>query len=168
MTRAFGIIAAAFGHNPYMDGLYPAHNTPQGRSAGGERMLAFKKNDPDTYFLKATDTESEEIVGIAKWNIYNGTIPEEVGLDGEYWETEEDKEYANCLWAAYLVPRRNAIKGTKGHLVCESSNFLARCVLVAESAADSVGYFHSDGYSNRGSGNAKSWRWPQAAGVGHS
>lgn len=120
MTRAFAIISAAFGHNPYMDVLYPGHDTPQGHEAGGERMLAFKKSDPNTHFIKAIDTENGDIVGVAKWNIYNGTIPEEVGLDGDYWATEEDKEYANCLWTSYLGPRRKAIKDSKGHLVCES------------------------------------------------
>ena len=120
MARAFAIISTAFGSNPYMDGLYPGHDTAQGRKTGGERLLSFKKNDPNTHFLKAVDTETSDIVGVAKWNIYNGVIPDEVGLDGDYWPMEEDKEYANCLWASYLKPRRKSIKDTQGFVVCKS------------------------------------------------
>ena len=53
-------------------------------------MLAFKNSDPNTHFIKATDKENGDIVGVAKWNIYIRISLEEVGLQVDDWETEED------------------------------------------------------------------------------
>ncbi|KAI9659784.1 MAG: hypothetical protein M1821_001135 [Bathelium mastoideum] len=109
--RAFAVISAAFAHDhPYFDYTFPSHDTLAGRKAGAERTRTFKNSDPNTTYVKATDSGTGSIVGIAKWNVYDGVFPDEVGLDGDYWENEDEKELANEMWAGYLVPRRTAIR----------------------------------------------------------
>ena len=122
MPRAFTILSQAFAHeHPYFDYVFPKHDTPNGRKVGGERILAFKKGDPNTTFVKATDTETGIIVGVAKWNVYKGVVPDEIDMEGDYWDSEQDKKLAQEMWAGYLMPRRRAIKDTNGNLVCTSS-----------------------------------------------
>ncbi|KAL8942205.1 MAG: hypothetical protein Q9211_001503 [Gyalolechia sp. 1 TL-2023] len=121
MTDAFAIISSALGHeHPYHDYVFPNHDTTPGRKVGGERLLAIKTSDPNTRFLKVTDMDTGEIIAVAKWNIYDGVVPDEIELDGDFWATSEDKEYAKYLFRGYLVPRREAIKRSGGHLVCKS------------------------------------------------
>ena len=120
MDRAFAIISSAFGHeHPYIDACFPDHDEEVGRKRGGERMLAAKKSDPNTTFIKVTDAETGTMIAVAKWNVYDRTVPEEVELEGDFWRGEEDKEYAQYLFREFLIPRRKAIKDSGGSLVCE-------------------------------------------------
>lgn len=121
MDRTFAIISSAFGHeHPYIDACFPNHDKEIGRKVGGERMLAMKRTDPNTTFIKVVDTQVGKIIAMAKWNIYDGTLPEEVDVDGDYWQGQDDKEYAQYLFREYLVPRRRAIRESGGNLVCKS------------------------------------------------
>ncbi len=121
----FAIISAALGPIPYMDALYPGHNEPSGREIGAKRMLDLKRTDPHSHFIKAVDTASGEIVGVAEWILYDGDVPEEHGMEGDYWNSMEDKSYADCLWKSYLGPRRQIIKENHGRVVCKqiSTNY---------------------------------------------
>lgn len=122
MDRTFEVISSAFGHeHPYIESVFPLHATPQGRKIGGQRMLAYKKADPNTTFLKVVDISTDEVVAVAKWNIYDGSIPDEYELDGNFWESKNEKEYAQHMFREYLVPRRKAIKDSGGRLVCKLS-----------------------------------------------
>ncbi|KUJ14247.1 uncharacterized protein LY89DRAFT_708670 [Mollisia scopiformis] len=118
MTRTFAIMSEAFGHeHPYIDAAFPEHDTPAGRASGGNRMLAIKHADPNTTFLKVTDIDTGLMIAQAKWNIYKNTIPPELDLDGDFWENDEEKEYAQLLCREYLIPRRRAIKASGGNLL---------------------------------------------------
>ncbi|KAL8651851.1 MAG: hypothetical protein Q9210_003025 [Variospora velana] len=118
MQRTFEILSSAFGHeHPYIDAVFPSHATASGRKIGGDRLLAIKHSDPKTTFLKVTDTDTGEMIAQAKWNIYNGEVPDDVELDGDFWAGQDEKEYAQYLFREYLGPRRAAIKAYGGHLV---------------------------------------------------
>lgn len=120
MDRAFAIVSSSFGHqHPYIDACYPDHDTELGRKRGGERMLAMN-SDPYTTFIKVVDIATGNMIALGKWNVYNGTVPEEADLDGDFWQGQDDKEYAQYLFREYLVPRRKAIKDSGGRLVCKS------------------------------------------------
>jgi hypothetical protein len=120
MARVFELVSISFGHeHPFIEAVYPGHETPSGRAHGTERMLAAKNGDPNTTFLKITDTSTGEIIGIAKWNVYDGVIPEEISkLGGDYWDTEDAKELAEWNYNEYVDLRRKAIRESKGNLVC--------------------------------------------------
>ena len=124
MDRAFTVISDAFGRRfPYFEYCFPAHDTPAGRKAGAERMRTFKNSDPNTHFVKAVSTETGDIVGVAKWNIYDGVVPDEIPLEGNFWENEREKELANEMWAGYLKNRREAVKDTGGRIVCRTLHY---------------------------------------------
>lgn len=121
MHRVFEIFCQAFGtRHPMVEAIYPNHDTPAGRLNGRNRMLDIKNTDPHTTFLKVVDTDTGVIIAKAKWNIWKGVIPPEVDLDGDYWETEEEKEWAQHVNREFLMARRAAIKEYGGHLVCKT------------------------------------------------
>ena len=119
MDRAFAIISDAFGHeHPYIDYVFPKHDTSKGRQFGSERLRAIKNSDPNTCYLKVTYSVMKNIAAVAKWNIYDGVIPEEAALEGDFWASEEEKRLAQDYFAGYLMPRRREIKRAGGHLLC--------------------------------------------------
>ena len=128
MTRIFTIVSLGFGiEHEYFNQVFPAHTTPFGRQAGGNR-LRFLKNGGDHFatFLKVTDDATGEIIGPAKWNIYkDGTAPDERGLGTEeYWGTQEEARYADALFRGYLVPRREKIQESRGNVVGELTSYI--------------------------------------------
>ena len=135
--RLFALMSMSFGHDhPYIDSVYPLHDESSGRLVGSERFLAVKNSDPNTTFLKVVDEsispavgENAQIIGVAKWNVYDGFIPEEIELDGDHWEDPEAKELAQYFFKEYLRLRRGAIKATEGH-VCGMSSFAVFASLV--------------------------------------
>ncbi|KAF2110668.1 acyl-CoA N-acyltransferase [Lophiotrema nucula] len=118
MPRAFELLSEAFGHeHPYVESVFPAHGTPEGRRIGGERMLQWRKGDPLAINVKAVDDAAGKMIGHARWIIPNGVVPPEFELGGDYWETEDQKEYAAWMFSQYLVPRRKAFKEYGGNVV---------------------------------------------------
>lgn len=124
IPRIFEVISLAFAHDhEYFDAIFPYHNTPKGREIGSERMLQIHHGDPNGTFIKAVDTETDEIVGAAKWNMYKaGQIPPQPEIAGEYWENEEDKEFAQALFRGFFTPRQKVIEATDGNLAGTSSH----------------------------------------------
>ena len=120
LDRAFAIISDSFGHeHPYFDYCFPHHVVAAGRKVGAERLRAMKKSSPTVTFLKVTDAETGTIVAVAKWNVYDGVLPEEAPLDGDFWESEDEKKLAQEIFAGYVTPRRKAIRESGGRIVCE-------------------------------------------------
>ncbi|KAL8335609.1 hypothetical protein RB598_009683 [Gaeumannomyces tritici] len=124
LERCFEVVSLAFGHDhPYIDALFPAHDTPQGR-ADGARWLGSALRDPSgtgraARFCKAVDTDTGLIVGFAKWDIYDGFAPD-VGpgsLKGDQWRDKEAKEWADYIWWGFTRRRWAALKESGGHLV---------------------------------------------------
>ena len=121
--RYFTVAAEAFGvAHPYMNYVFPSHDQPSGRKAGGQRLFNAFQTDPHAVFFKVTD-ESDgpskgKIVGIAKWLVLDGVVPERHGLSGDWWPTSEAKELAVYTDDEYFDPRWEAIRATGGHLIC--------------------------------------------------
>ena len=68
--RIFTIISTTFAHiQPVVEAFFPQHDTPAGHIYGRDSLLTSHKTDPNARFVKATDTDSGAIVGIAKWLI---------------------------------------------------------------------------------------------------
>ena len=126
MYRFFEIYSETFGlGEEYINVVFPNHSSPEGRTIGGKRMLDIKKSDPNTTFLKVTDTATSEMIGLAKWNIYDGFIPPETGLDTtEFWDTSEEAAYADALHRSFLKDRRAAIKSAGGHILSKFEEVL--------------------------------------------
>lgn len=118
IPRVFELISLAFANDhEYVDAVFPAHNTPAGRKVGIQRELQVFHGDPYGHFLKVVN-ETGEIIAAAKWNLYkSGEVPPHPELDGDYWETDEEKEFAQSIFRAFFSPRQEAIEETNGHLV---------------------------------------------------
>lgn len=119
IPRVFEIVSLAFGHDhEYMDAVFPAHSTPEGRKIGSERMLQTFHGDPYGHFMKLIDTDTGIIAAAAKWNIYRGgEVPPQPAIDGDYWDSTDDKEFAQALFYSFFTLRQRVIVGTDGNLV---------------------------------------------------
>ena len=116
--RLFHIISDSFGEDQqYIDLIFPNHHEHAGRLRGAERLLQMKRNDPTNKFLKAIDTITGEVIDQAKWIVFADGKPEEIPLTGDFWKTEDEKERAKFVYAAYLEPRRKAIRAANGSLI---------------------------------------------------
>ncbi|KAK1660158.1 hypothetical protein BDP55DRAFT_772100 [Colletotrichum godetiae] len=119
IPRVFEIVSLAFANDhEFVDAVFPAHSSPEGRKLGSERMLATFHGDPYSIFLKCINTDTGRIVAAAKWNIYKGgPVPPPPQLDGDYWENEEEKRFAQALFHGFLTPRQQAIEESGAKLV---------------------------------------------------
>ncbi|KAL8364965.1 hypothetical protein RB595_003990 [Gaeumannomyces hyphopodioides] len=126
MDRCFEVLSLAFGHDhPYVDALFPAHDTPQGRADGAQWLSSSLRDRAGlgraARLCKAVDTDTGAIVGFAKWDVYDGFAPD-VGpgsLKGDQWRDKDAKEYADYIWWEFTRRRWAALKESGGHLVCE-------------------------------------------------
>ncbi|KAF4624454.1 hypothetical protein G7Y89_g13717 [Cudoniella acicularis] len=150
MARSFEILSLAFGHeHPYINAAYPSHSTPSGRAIGASQLLSIKHSDPCTTFLKVTDTDTGLMIASAKWNVYNQTIPPEWELDGDFWDTEEDKEYANLLSLDLLTVDPKYQRQGAGRLLVQWGTTLADKLgftAVVESTEYGRGLYESEGF----------------------
>jgi len=120
MNRIFELTARAFARNePVWDVMYPQHWRDSGRKVGGERFRAIKNADPQTTFLKAVDPLTGEIMGMAKWNVYDNQLPDPANQPptGDYWENDDKKAYASEIIQIFTRDRDAAIKASDGNLV---------------------------------------------------
>ena len=127
--RLFTIISTTFAHTqPILEAFFPQHDTPAGHIYGRDSLLASHKTDPTVRFVKATDTESGAIVGIAKWIVlHEDPHFEVVDDDGEGVKGlrgEEESEFVRELLGQYFVPRANVIRDCGGKLVGRGFFFL--------------------------------------------
>lgn len=118
IPRVFEIVSLAFANDhEYVDSVFPAHHTPEGRKAGSERLLESFHGDPYGNFLKVVDKDTGVIVASAKWNLYNGgPVPAQPQIGGDYWENEEEKEFAQAIFHSFFAPRQVVIEETGAHL----------------------------------------------------
>ena len=123
MQRVFAIVSDTFGpDDPFMEALLPKHSTPAGRVVGGERFLNTFKTDPVCRFVKATDTETGRIVGMAKYLVFEPGVQQvNNDMEGDYWADEDAKAYAHHLESELSRLRLEAVKSANGPLICESS-----------------------------------------------
>lgn len=118
IPRFFEIVSLAFANDhEYVDAVFPAHTTPAGRKVGSERILDIFHGDPYGNFLKVVDKDTGAMVAAAKWNLYKGgEIPPQPEIGGDYWENEDEKEFAQCIFHAFFAPRQLVIEETGARL----------------------------------------------------
>ncbi|KAK6440119.1 hypothetical protein LTR95_003663 [Oleoguttula sp. CCFEE 5521] len=118
MHRIFEVASSAFLRNePFWDASYPEHWTPKGRKIGGDRFLGYKQADPLTNYFKAVDSETGSIAGFAKWNVYQNRYPDRQIAKGDYWSSEEEKQYAQHLIDEFNKDRIAHVEAAKGNVV---------------------------------------------------
>ena len=76
IDRLMEVQFAAMAYDPFHHVLFPGPNTPMARAQAGARTLHDWRNDPSENVLQVIDTESGEIIGFGKWNVYASERPE--------------------------------------------------------------------------------------------
>ena len=129
MDRVFRIMSDTFKHDePYIDAVYPKHDTPAGHAQGVRRMLQQKTSDPTARCIKATNTQTGKVVGLANWLcLENKSVKDQ--LDGDFWDNDDDKDFAQRLYAQFAVCRRTAVQSATGPVW----SILAPCGLLQSS-----------------------------------
>ncbi|KAL8795165.1 MAG: hypothetical protein Q9195_002320 [Heterodermia aff. obscurata] len=120
--RLFTIISTTFADTqPIVDAFIPQHATPAGHIYGRDSLLISHKTDPDVRFVKATDSASGHIAGIAKWLVLHEDPHFEVlHLGGERAEglrDDEEREFVRELLGQYFVTRAGVVRECGGKLV---------------------------------------------------
>ena len=108
------------GQNHFINAIRPHNMTSQGRERARQDYLRMKHLDPSSRWIKASERITDELVGMAQWNIYGDAKPPEKDLDGPpgKWDTEDDKEWAVELFRSNMVHRRKVLRETSGPVVC--------------------------------------------------
>jgi hypothetical protein len=121
--RLIEIQFAAFGQTgdsprePFMDWMYPNADTPSGQAAARDRTLKSLRSDHTATFLKVTDTDTGEIIGGAKWNVYEKK-PEQKRVEVNSFKGEE-REYAELVLGVFHRRRHEHVTAD-GPYLCES------------------------------------------------
>jgi hypothetical protein len=119
IPRFVEIISEAFSNDhEYVDAVFYNHKTPEGRKKAADMMLTMYRHDLNGHFIKVVDTDTSEMVGAAKWNIYKaGEVPPAPQLSGPYWPNEEEEEFAKAIFNAFFAPRQKVLQENNGRLV---------------------------------------------------
>lgn len=125
MPRIFEITSLAFARNePYWDLIWPQHWTENGRQAGSERMRKSQKSNRNSAYIKAVDEKTREVVGMAIWEIYSSDCGDELELEEinilpeNFAASDHHRLAAIAMKRCFLRDRHDAIRRTKGNLVC--------------------------------------------------
>jgi hypothetical protein len=125
IPASFLVLSKSFAHDaPFVDIYYPQHDTSAGQTKGSARLLAWKRDAKDSFFLKAvtqseSDSSREEIIGLAIWTHMKEPPPadfEKVERMDETWPDGSDREFMKALWREYVIPRSEAVEkaGSEG------------------------------------------------------
>lgn len=100
ISRMMEIQFSAFDEEPCHAALCPGGNNPQARAAAGERALQEYHSTPTQTIIQCVDTATGQMIGFAKWNLYDKTRPDEewrkrAEVD---WEPEARKLFEVFWW----------------------------------------------------------------------
>ena len=103
IDRVFHIVSDTFTHDePYIDAVYPKHDTPAGQIQGRNRMFGNKHSDPAVRFIKVVDTQTGQIIRHANWLcIEKQSVKTQ--LEGNFWGDQDEKDFAQQLYAQFAV-----------------------------------------------------------------
>ncbi|KAL9623737.1 MAG: hypothetical protein Q9160_001967 [Pyrenula sp. 1 TL-2023] len=116
------VFGAIDGTDEFVKAVYPLNMNKEGRDKHRQKFLYIKSIDPSQRWLKVTDTASNEIIGVANWQVYDKKKPPETTLDGPEgtWSNQNEKEWAQAIFDAYMEDRRRVIRAATGPVMCLS------------------------------------------------
>lgn len=108
------------GRSEFVNTIYPGGLTKEGQQKAKAGFLFLKGIDPSCKWIKVTDTDTNEIIGVAQWNVYESQKPPEMVVDGPpgTWKDDIEKEYAQDLFKSYMQKRWEFIRGNALPLIC--------------------------------------------------
>ena len=113
IQRMLDIMYSAFSKDSWNVIMYPETPGPEARQASVERWRDEISTNPIMRFIKAVDTDLDEIIAFARWNIYEVERPE-----GEWkttnprtWDVGTNVEAANEFYNAVCKARQTYMGG---------------------------------------------------------
>ena len=113
----------------FVNACYPHGFTTEGKADPGGRqshaqIMAYLNNqDPTQHWFKVTDTSLNKIIAVAQYNVYpdpkNKPAEEIIDAPDGYWDTSEDKEWAQELFKSEFQDRWAFIRQTTKPVVCK-------------------------------------------------
>lgn len=106
---------SAFDGEPYHEALYPGGNCPSVRDAAAARVLEEWQSTPQQRIIKCTDTDNDQIIGFATWNLYDQERPasEWQKVHPVDWCEGRDKELAELFLHSTMDRRQRIWEGQK-------------------------------------------------------
>ena len=104
IDHGFRVVSRTFKHDePYIDAVYPRHDTLEGFIQGRDRMLKQKHSDQIIKFVKATDSNAGKIIGLAIWLcIENKSVKDQ--LEGIFGTTKRKKNLqSSCIPSSHYA-----------------------------------------------------------------
>lgn len=113
IQRLLDIMYAAFSEDPWDRIMYPHIPGPEARGASIERWREEISNNPTMRFMKAVDTDLNEIIAFARWSIYEVERPESEWkvTKPRGWDIGTNVEAANEFYNAICETRQNYMGG---------------------------------------------------------
>ena len=113
IQRLLDIMYAAFSTNPWNRIMYPEIPGPEARGASFERWRDEILTNPTIRFMKAVDTELQEIIAFARWNIHEVERPESEwkSIKPRNWDNGTNVEAANEFYNAVCGARQKFMGG---------------------------------------------------------
>ena len=113
IQRLLDIMYAAFSEDAWNRIMYPVIPGPEARAVSIERWRDEISTNPTIRFIKAVDTDLDEIIAFARWNIYEVERPESQWKTTKPrdWDTGTNVEAANEFYNAVCEARRKFMGG---------------------------------------------------------
>jgi hypothetical protein len=127
------IAGVAFGRDehPAISSMFPKFWSREGMQIRAHRWrLSFEKQPGNVTWLMIVNEATGTIAGHGQWLVpcEEGEVDAVTalqGLSGQYWESEDDREFAEWLRNEYVGLRNAAIRETKGQVFCELASTTA-------------------------------------------
>jgi hypothetical protein len=105
--------------NGFVDACWPNNLDAEAQKLHASGFAFHKSMDSTVTWTKVTDTETNEIIGVAQWFILKDQKPPEFDFDGPpgTWENDTEKEYAQDIYRSFVRPRRELIRNEELPLV---------------------------------------------------
>jgi len=138
-TRMVEIERTAFADNKLTPFLFPGPFPADALEKRAEGLVAQRQNDPTTRWVKVVDTDTDELVAYAKWNIMNTPKDPEPGRQefGPGCNLDMCKEYFGGIYR-----KRAELMGGKAYC-CKGSSLIfctamltGFCIISARSPTD--------------------------------
>lgn len=98
--------------NGFVDACWPNNMDPEMQKLHASGFIFHKNMDPTVTWTKVTETDTDEIIGVAQWLVLKDEKPPEFDFDGPpgTWSNDTEKAYAQEIYRSFARPRRDVIR----------------------------------------------------------
>lgn len=118
ISSIFDVYFSAFKNEVILPIIFPAGITPEFRKAHTEHTLQWWHTATQQFFFKCIDTETDEVVGMAIWDVFwKERSEDERRVPGVDWLSGKEKERAEAFLRPFWERKEKLLGGNK--FVCK-------------------------------------------------